>query len=144
MLPSLHDYYLASYEVNCEARVIKLHARHPDFAEGRGVHTITIAFSGIEGYHFKNDAFGNIVFSLRTVSVEELLLDYRSEITESYRIAGAPGPRAADLVTACELLAAKGVKGFVIASSFGLSGWVLAKEASVSPTERPRPEMTAR
>src|SRR6266852_3685824 len=120
MLPSLHDYYLASYEVNCEVRLIKLHARHPDFAEAHGASTITIVFTGVEGYHFKNDAFGNIVFSLKTVSVEELLLEYRSEITESYRVAGAPGPWAADLMTACQLLTAKSVKGFVISSSYGL------------------------
>ena len=133
MLPSLHDYYLASYEVDCELRQIKLHARHPLSTEALDVSTITIVFGGIEGYHFKNDAFGNIIFSLEGVTAETLLLEYRSEITESYRMAGAPGPWAADLVTACESFAAKGVKGFVISSSFGLSGWVLAKHASVLP-----------
>jgi len=43
------------------------------------------------------------------------------------------------------LLTAKSVKGFVISSSYGLSGWLLAKEAAVSPSEGARrPEMTAR
>ena len=139
MLPSLHDYYLASYEVNCEGRQIKLHARRPECAEALGVSTTTIVFGGVEGYHFKNDAFGNIVFSLEAVSVETLVSEYRAEIMESYRVAGAPGPWAADLPSACQLLNTQGVKGFVISSSFGLSGWVLAKEASVSLSEKVRP-----
>ena len=65
------------------------------------------------------------------VSIEQVLADYGSGIAESYRMAGAPGPWAADLASATQVLAAKGVKGFVLSSSYGLSGWVLAKEAIV-------------
>jgi len=67
LLPSLHDYYLVSYEVYCERRTIKLHVRHPDRAKERGVPTLTLIFGGVEGYHFKDDAFGNIIFSLQAV-----------------------------------------------------------------------------
>src|SRR3981189_2783608 len=98
MLPSLHDNYFVSYEVNCETRQIKLHTRRPEWAEehvGR-----TIVFSGVEGYHFENDAFGNIIFSLETITVQELLSKYGSSIAESYRLAGAPGPWAAALASA--------------------------------------------
>jgi len=78
---------------------------------------------GVEAYQFENDAFGNIIFSLDAVSVEQVLATYGSRIEESYRMAGAPGPWAADLVSATETLRAKGVKGFVLSSSYGLSGW---------------------
>jgi hypothetical protein len=132
-LPSLHDHFLTSYEVNCEARQIKLRAR-PDArlesASGASL-SCTIEFRGVEGYNFENDAFGNIIFSLMEVTVEKILLEHSSEIKESYRMAGAPA-WAADLGAASAILGAKGVRGFVLSSSYGLSGWVLAKEGLVS------------
>lgn len=130
MLPSFHDDYLVSYEVNCAARYIRLCIREWE-AEGR---VRTVVFNGVEGYHFDNDAFGNIIFSLETVPIDGFIFDYGSEIAESYRLAGAPGPWAADLGTASGVLAAKDVQAFVLSSSYGLSGWILAKEASVAPS----------
>jgi hypothetical protein len=44
---------------------------------------------------------------------------------------GAP-PWAADLASAAELLAEKGTQGFVLSSSYGLSGWILARKPSWS------------
>ena len=128
-LPSLHDNFLVSYEVNCETRQIKLRAkpdpRDPAKAE---VQPHTVIFNGVEGYQFENDAFGNIIFSLTVISIAELIAEYGPRIAESYHWAGAPGPWAADLSTAPQTLTAKGVQGFVLSSSYGLSGWVLAKE----------------
>jgi hypothetical protein len=130
MLPSLHDDYLVSYEVNCEARQIKLCARRPTEEHGRCV----IVFNGVEGYHFENDAFGNIIFSLEAVPVDRLLSKYGSHIAESYRLAGAPGPWAADIASAAQMLTAKGVQGYILSSSYGLSGWVLARETLILPS----------
>ena len=134
MLPSLHDNYLTAYEVNCESREITLHARCAEWAEEQL--SRSIIFKGVEGYHFRDDAFGNIISSLQETSVERLLSEYGSEIVESFRRAGAPGSWAADMTFAPQVLAASGVRGFVLSSSFGLSGWVLAKEALVSPASR--------
>ena len=128
-LPSLHDNILVSYEVNCEARQIQLRARSATGDTGNQLREIV--FTGVEGYHFENDAFGNIIFSLRVVSVEQIVSTFGPQITESYRLAGAPGPWAADLASAAEMLTDTGVKGFIISSSYGLSGWVLAREGSV-------------
>lgn len=134
MLPSLHDDFVISYEVNCETRQIKLHTKpDPRDPAKRDQRPRTIVFDGVEGYQFEHDAFGNIIFSLDAVSIEQVLADYGSGIAESYRMSGAPGPWAADLASAAQVLAAKGVKGFVLSSSYGLSGWVLAKEALVEP-----------
>lgn len=116
MLRSFHDHYLVAYKVHCERRTIKLYVRHYDRPMEIGVHTHTVVFEGVEGYHFKDDAFGNIIFSLRQVSIEELLSEYLPEIVESNRIAGAPGRWADDLAndpaSGPKLLAPKGVKGF--------------------------------
>jgi hypothetical protein len=129
-LPSLHDDFLVAYEVNCETRQIKLYAKLDSRIAGNETKpTRVIVFSGVEGYQFENDAFGNIIFSLDAMPVETLLSKFGSQIAESFRLAGAPGPWAADLVTAPAVLAAKGIQGFVLSSSCGLSGWILAREA---------------
>jgi hypothetical protein len=132
MLPSLHDDFVVSYEVNCEARQIKLHTK-PDRRDPakREQRPRTIVFNGVEGYQFEDDAFGNIIFSLESVSIEQVLADYGARIADSYRMSGAPGPWASDLVSAAQVLTAKDVQGFVLSSSYGLSGWILAKEALV-------------
>jgi hypothetical protein len=135
MLPSLHDDFLVSYEVKCETRQIKLRAKRdpriPVVDQERT--SRTIVFNGVEGYQFENDNFGNIIFSLDAVSVEQILAGYGSQIAESYRVGRAPNSCAADLSSASQVLAAKGVQGFVLSSSYGLSGWVLPKEALVEP-----------
>jgi hypothetical protein len=132
MLPSLHDDFLVSYEVNCEARQIKLYAkRDPRLpAVNEEQTTRAIVFNGVEAYQFENDAFGNIIFSLDAVPVEQLLAKYGSRIAESYSFGGG-GSWAADLASAPRALTSKGVQGFILSSSYGLSGWVLAKEAFV-------------
>jgi hypothetical protein len=129
-LPSLHDHYLVGHEVSSEARRIKLLARRT--TRGMTGNARTVTFSGVEGYSFQNDAFGNIILSLEEVPVERLLSKFSSQIAESYRTAGAPGPWAEDLASAAQVLAAKGVRGFILSSSYGLSGWVLAKDASAT------------
>jgi hypothetical protein len=134
MLPSLHDDFLVSYEVNCETRQIKLRAkRDPRLpsASNEERTDYTIVFNSVEGYQFENDNFVNIIFSLDTVPVEKILTIYGSQISEAYRMGGAPNSWAADLTSAPKLLRAKGTQGFILSSSYGLSGWVLAKEASV-------------
>ena len=95
----------------------------------------TIVFNGVEGYQFENDAFGNIIFSLQAVSIEQVFAEYGARIAESYCQAGAPGPWAADLASATKIFTAKGVQGFVLSSSYGLSGWILAKDALVEPAQ---------
>jgi hypothetical protein len=130
MVPPLHDNLLVSYAVDCEARTIRLRARRPHWPN-RHDQDRFVLFTGVEGYHFQNDAFGNIVFSLEQVPVDRVLSQFSPEIRESYRQAGAPGPWAADLDTAGAALSAKRIQAFVLSSSYGLSGWVLAKDVSI-------------
>ncbi|GIQ72745.1 hypothetical protein BraRD5C2_11810 [Bradyrhizobium sp. RD5-C2] len=132
MLPSLHDCFLISYEVHCESRRITLRARRdtrphpaPDPASD-----CVVVFEGVEGYDFRDDAFGNIIFSLTEISIDKVLLDHRADIRESYSTSGAPGPWACDLDSASAILGAKGVRGFELSSSYGLSGWILATKAT--------------
>jgi hypothetical protein len=98
-----------------------------------------VIFKGVQGYHFQNDAFGNVIFGIETVPVEYMLTEFSAEISESYRMAGSPGPWAANLGSAPEYLRDHGIKGFTLSSSYGLSGWVLAKEVFILKAEHSAP-----
>lgn len=103
------------------------------FPEWKGGEVRTLVFAGVEGYHFENDAFGNIISDLEEVVAERLLAACREEIQKSFQISGALGVWVNDISDAPNLLRERGVRGFILTSTLGLSGWVLAKEASVVP-----------
>ena len=65
--------------------------------------------------------------------MDEFVCEYRGELAESYRMSGAPGTWAADLDSAPRVLLEQGVQAFVLSSSYGLSGWVLATSAFAVP-----------
>jgi hypothetical protein len=130
-LPAFHDSLVVGYEVDCEARELRLHIRPPvSDAAREGVSTVV--FAGVQGYHFEHDAFGNIVFDLESVPMEWFVTQNRSELDEFHRF-GALGAWAADLDAAPAVLSGLGIQAFVLSASLGLTGWVLAKEASVRP-----------
>jgi hypothetical protein len=87
MLPSFHDDYLAGYEVDCEAREIKLHIK-PGASAAQQAGRSTVVFTGVESYNFQNDAFGNIIFDLETVALPGFVSEYRAELAESFRMCG--------------------------------------------------------
>lgn len=134
MTRSIHDNLLVSYEVRCEARTITFRTEYR--ALGRPAEFTNIILDGVEGYSFRNDAFGNIILSLDAVPLEYLLKEFGAEIKDSYRMGGSPGPWAANLESALEYLNNRGIKGFILSSSYGLSGWVLAREMSVLKVEQ--------
>jgi hypothetical protein len=129
-LPSLHDNLLVSYTIDSEGRTIRLRARRPSWPDPSDQDRFVV-FGGVEGYALENDAFGNIILSLDPIPLDELLLRFGSAIRESYRLSGAPGGWAADLDTAREVLASRAVQGFLLNSSYGLSGWVLARDVTI-------------
>lgn len=134
MARSVHDNRLVSYEVQCEARSITLRTEYRE--QNQPTEFTNVIFEGVQGYSFQNDAFGNIIFDVESVSVETLLTHFGAEIAESHRTGGSPGPWAANLASAPEYLSKSGIKGFFLSSSYGLSGWVLAKEMSVMNGEQ--------
>ena len=131
MAQSIHDNLLISYEVQCEMRTIILRTEYR--VKNEPTKFINVIFKEVQGYRFANDAFGNIIFGLETIPVEQFLTEYGAEISESYHMAGSPGPWAANLETASGYLREQKMQGFILTSSYGLSGWVLAREISLVP-----------
>ena len=134
MALSVHDNLLVSYEVRCDARAILLRTEHR--AKNEPTEFVNVIFKGVQGYRFENDAFGNIILDVETVAIDEFLKEHGTEISESYRMAGSPGPWAANLETASDHLLEQGIQGFILSSSHGLSGWVLASEIAILPAQQ--------
>jgi|GEM_PF-890256 hypothetical protein len=132
---SIHDNYLISYEVRCKDREIILQTEY-DY-ESLPYEVTEVVFRGVQGYKFENDAFGNIIYGLDEIPVGQIIQEYRAEITESYRMSGAPGPWASDLDSAVAVLEGQGAKGFILSSSYGISGWIIAREVSIHPALNP-------
>jgi len=126
---SIHDNLLISYEVQCEGRTILLRTEYR--LASKPSEFTNVAFKGVHGYHFQNDAFGNLILGLETLPVEQFLTEFKPEICESYRMAGSPGPWAANLDSAPNYLREHGVQAFILSSSYGMSGWILAQEVSI-------------
>jgi hypothetical protein len=137
MALSVHDNLLVSYEVQCDARTILLRTEHR--VKNEPTEFVNVIFKGVEGYRFENDAFGNIVFDVETIAIDQFLKEHGREISESYRMAGAPGPWAANLETASGHLLVQAIQAFILSSSYGLSGWVLAREISIFPAKQSLP-----
>jgi len=135
MTLSIHDNLIVYYEVHCEKRTITLHTEYR--VENKPTEFTNVVFEGVQAYHFENDAFGNIIFDVSNVPLESFLTEYGTEISELYRMNGSP-TWAADLASAQESLCEQGIKSFILSSSLGLSGWVLAKEIYTLPVNPPR------
>ena len=142
MTSSIHDNLLVSYEVRCQARTITLRIEYR--AEGKPTEFTNVIFDGVEGYRFENDAFGNIIFDVANLPLEQFLTEYGAEMSELYRMTGLPkwarglrgeGSGMMDMGSAPAIMREAGVKGFVLSSSLGLSGWVLAKQMSIIRVE---------
>jgi hypothetical protein len=131
---SVHDNHLISYEVRCDERTISLRTEYRPKQE-----FVNVIFKGVQGYHFENDAFGNIILDVETVAIDQFLKEHSNEISESYRMAGAHGPWASNLETAPGYLLGQGIQGFILSSSIGLSGWVLAREISIVAAQQGSP-----
>jgi hypothetical protein len=129
MPPSVHDNKLVSYEVQCEARTITIRTERRE--RDAPTQFANIILTGVQAYHLQNDAFGNIIFDLEGVPVDQFLRDYGAEISESFRRTGAPGPWAANPSDAAKYLREQDAQAFILSSSYGLDGWILAREIIV-------------
>jgi len=132
MTLSIHDNLLVSYEVQCEERTITLRTEYR--VKSKPTEFTNVVFEGVRGYRFENDVFGNIMFDAEPVPAEYFLKEYSTQISELYRMTGLP-IWAANLASAAEDMREQGIKAFILSSSLGLSGWVLAKQMSIIPAE---------
>jgi hypothetical protein len=120
---SIHDNQVVSYEVNGASQRIVLHTR---YGEPELLEFTDVIFDGVLAYYFEHDNFGNILFGVQEVLVTQLVEDNRSLFEEGSKYAW-PGSWNESPEASIDHFESNGGTGFEISSSYGLSGWVIAK-----------------
>lgn len=123
-MKSWHDYHIHGYSVDSINKEIRFILAWP--LESEQSEIFEVVFRGVQGYELSNDSMASIVSSFEQVPLTELLTDYGSFVKEAYCQNGAYGPWASSLETAEQELAELGVRAFILTSSMGLVGRLLA------------------
>jgi hypothetical protein len=126
---SVHDNFILGYEVRCETREIVLHT---EFRDRPPLEKTDVVFRGVEAYIFEGDNFQNIILDIEEVPVDQIL-SKNAELFKLGRESGWPGAWNKSPDTLKSHLDKKALKGFLIYSSFGMTGWVIAAEMQIKP-----------
>jgi hypothetical protein len=121
---SVHDNVLVSYTVQCEERQIRLHTIYRD---QEPYEYTDVVFTDVVAYHFETDNFHTILFDIEEVAFEAVYTTYR-DLFVSKKNYGWPAITYQTEAELLDTLREQGIKGFVIASSYGMEGFVLAKD----------------
>jgi hypothetical protein len=134
MAISIHDNNIYGYTVNCGGQQIVLYT---EFSGQAGMEYTDVVFDGVVAHHFERVLKGNILFDIEEVEPEAIVKQW-AELFALQKSYGWPGIDYTEPEQLIGILKQRGVKGFDIGSSYGMSGWVLAEtmELSERPTRR--------
>jgi hypothetical protein len=132
MFNGVHDSLLVAYSVNSESEelVLSLQPHH-----GSASSPFKVIFSGAVAHCFDAPHLPAILYDIEAVTAEQLFTEHWQHIERGQKANGWPGPWAATLATATQFARSSNLQGFYVSSSYGLSGWVLAKLAEVVASE---------
>ena len=122
---SVHDCRIQSYRVSAVDQEIIL-----DLEAETGGERAAVVFRGVIGYRLLGDNFKTSLFDITEVPAKTVVAENRALFAEGSRCAwpgtwNVPGRDPADHVREA------GVHGFVIQSSLGMEGWILAKSMEI-------------
>jgi hypothetical protein len=126
---SVHDNNVYAYAVHCARQRIVLHTEYPD---GSAEEFTDVIFSGVVAHYFENVLSGNILFDITEVEPARIVQSW-AELFAHKKNFGWPAIEYDDPQELTSILVGLGISGYDIASSYGLSGWVLATEMTMSP-----------
>jgi hypothetical protein len=125
---SIHDHHIRELTVNAAEHTIRLRTAWPD---STGPDFATVVFEDVQGYVFRGDALGTILFEIEPVDPFELYREHADEMQKAYVDAGGHAPWAKSEASAAAFLSAQGIRGYRISSSIGLQGAVWARRLSM-------------
>lgn len=129
-----HDFHIEGYDVDGARREIAFKLVWP-YDSPTDVRRARIVFEGVEAYFLEHDLGSNIVYDFSETPLRGFLEDWAQRFDSSAKYGWPafwrrhPYPRRSvevELEDAYRLLSDQGVKCIELASSYGLSGWVLA------------------
>lgn len=121
---SVHDNRIQSYTVDGVARSITLNTISESGA------CVGVLFSGVDAYCFERDNLSSIVFSIESVPLQELLSKRSKQLADGEQW-GWPGWWNTSAEARARHFEAEQLRAYEIRSSFGLVGWVIAKDLSI-------------
>jgi hypothetical protein len=123
--PIVHDNRITGYRTDLLGHTLTIETAYGD------KEAATLAFDGVLAHRFDNVIRDNIIFDLCEVSIGHFLRGHEGEL-DRWIGYGYPAP---DMKSTAELedkLAREGYRVFLIGSSLGLCGHIIAKGLSIS------------
>ena len=122
---SWHDYHLVGYSVDGETQRITLKVVWP-YETTTDILSASIEFSGVEGYFLEHDLGGNIIFSIEICPLKPFLAE-NATFFEREQKWGWPLFWKGSIEATSQYLESKQAQLWELSTSYGLSGWLLAK-----------------
>lgn len=119
---NLHDNRVTNYYVD-----FKLHTLHMDTQTEKG-NTVSIHFTGLLAHWFKNVIQDNILFGMDEISVDVFFEQYKDLLGKTIPYGF---PAYCSIEELREQMTQEKIRVFVIDSSLGLCGFILAQEAEI-------------
>jgi len=119
----VHDSQVLAYSADSRSGEVLLHLREGN----EGSPLFDLRFHGVVAHQFPYPLMPSWVYDLATVSADELLEREWTAIAEGFRLVGWPGHWADSLASAQAYCRQQGVTGYDLETSYGMTGWVLAK-----------------
>ena len=120
-----HDYHLTGFAVDGAQEKITFNVSWP-LPAGPEPRSAVVVFSGVAGYFFEHDLGTNIILSLDEESLQNFLVEHADQFNREAKW-GWPLFWQGTTEQTFEHLSARGVRCYELSSSYGLTGWVLAK-----------------
>lgn len=120
---NLHDNKVLNYCVD-----FRLQTLHMDTQTETGK-TVSIHFSGLMAHWFENVIQDNILFDMDEIAEERFFQQYKNLLDKSIQYGF---PACCSIEELREKMAQEKIRVFVISSSLGLCGFVLAQEVEIS------------
>jgi hypothetical protein len=127
---STHDNHLVGYDVDCERAEIRLRTEFRDVPAGESIEKRDVLFRAVEAYHFHGDNLATIIFDVTEIDIEDLVRD-EAGLFESRRNYCWPGPWNISDEAVSAHFRDRGARAFVLHSSYGMGGWVIAHSMSL-------------
>jgi hypothetical protein len=122
-IESVHDNQVYGYSVDCEGRRLIFYTVYP---HPQSEEFTDVVFEGVFAHFLEYLLPGNILFDVEETDVAKLVRANARMFEDSWRYGWPPIEYRGDLDLLISELGAKSVRAYVIDSSYGLSGWVLA------------------
>lgn len=122
---SIHDNNIYGYSVDCRGRRIVLHTAFHDRQPSEYTDAV---FTHVIAHHFEHVLESNILFDIEQISLEDFITQNADIFKLSWQHDWPPLKFRGDMAQLLSSLQSTNAQAFLIASSYGLSGWVLAKD----------------